>query len=391
MLVFWLTGFWQLALADTPPPAASPPRGAGAANHESAGDVFPFVLRILDPGKRLEGRVPRVTIDNGRTRRTLVPRDDGSPPDTLPGDGSYALGVADLAGSTFQVTLEAGEGAQAITGKGHVTFSPDNLERNLVILIEESGPVFGTNDNEVDVQQGERSATVTRAGPDGSAPGSHAQGSTGSSARGLFFWAMLFGVGGGLLGVTLFHAHTWWRAGRGLVRAGLGRPMHPLGERLPGTEAPSVWKTTHEAWPDLTATLARRLTARGAVLVVPDPAHREQLEASFAPLAAPIWFPATLRPSPAAVVALVRKLEAFGSLVTLVVEGVESLEEAHPDTPFAALEDLVAASPVPVLVVAAEDSALPETDWPIVHLARNAEGRWTTDGGQVVWPGPTAD
>ncbi len=383
---------WQAALAGTPPPSleGTPPPvlSADTADGSSApsNDVVPFVLRVLDPGQRLKGRSPRVIIDNGRTQKTLVPRDNGSPPDTLANDDSYAIGVSDLPGSTFKVTLKTDDNDATIHGEGQVTFSPKNTERNLVVLIGKTGPVFGTNDEELILKQKNllESATSTRA--KAQATRSLGAGSTGTSTRGVFFWALVFGLGGGMLGASLYQAHTWWRAGRGLVRVGLGRAVHPLGRSLPGSDTPSFWKTSLDTWADLTATLAEGLTDRGAVLVVPAPANRDRLEAAFAPRAVPIWFPATHRPSPGTVVACVRRLGALGWLVTLVVEGVDALEEAHPDAPFAALEDLLATSPVPVFVVVPENAPLPETDWPSAHVTRGADGAWTTVAGQETLP-----
>ncbi len=387
---------FQRATAAEPDTVAPPPRreeSSGSAGEADSGpppgDVLPFVLRVLDPDKYLQGRQPRITIDNGVVSETFVPQDNGEPPDTQAGDGSYALGVANLAGSSFEVLLQAGEGDAAFRAQGQVTFSSDNLERNLIVLVKKETAVFGTNDKQL-LREGSGSAPATRAGPAGREPGS-GEGSTSlAGARGAFVWALIFGIVGGLVGAFLYQAHAVWRAGRGMFRAGRGRPMYPFGSRLPGTRGPAVWRTSPDAWIDLTITLARRLTTRGAVLVVPVPGHREDLEAAFAPLPDPVWFPARLRPSPTAIIAFARRIEAMGMLVTLVVEGIEALEEAHPDAPFAALEDLVGASPAPVWIVASDAVSLPETDWPVVRVVRDERDGLATEDGQPLSPGPAA-
>lgn len=382
----WLPAALAGAEPDPPLPAQQAPDSqADPGNDAPPGDVFPFVLRILDPGGHLKGRQPRVILDNGITTRTLLPRDDGQPPDTQAGDGSYALGVADFPGSSFDIRLEAGEGDDAFQSEGHVAFSPDNLERNLVVLVEQDGAAFGTNDNELSLRPG-GGEVQERAGPAGRAPGSGRETTGGGSPWGSLVWAWLLGMAGGFLGAFFYHARGVFRGGKGLVRIGRGRPMRPLGDTLPDTETPSLWTAPGPDLPDLIAILAQRLTSRGAVLLIPAPEHRERLVSLFGPTPYPVWIPAQDRPSPATVVAGARMLEAMGLLVTLVVEGVDALEEAHPDTPFAALEDLVTAADRPICIVMETGSPVPVDSWTLVQVRRDGTGRLVTEQGTPLDP-----
>lgn len=189
-------------------------------------------------------------------------------------------------------------------------------------------------------------------------------------------------VAGALAGLAV----RMWPVRRGpplprLVRLGQGVGFRPLGEGLPGVgEGASIWVVPPADQAAFVAGLARALSLRGPVLLLARPDTRRAHWDRFGPGHAPVWMAEQERPSAQRALAAAAGLAADGRSAAIVVEGTEAMEPVAGGLSTAALDELLAGSALPVIVVIAAGDPLPRTARPRVTLTATPAG-WRSDGG----------